>query len=307
MVGALAHDHLADHAVGDGLLGLPPDVGGRGLRANLEDALGFLDRVDQLVRFLVGVDHGLFQVDVLAVVHGVEGDLAVPVIGGGDDDGIHICLGQQLAVIEVAVDLVKLGAGALALFVDVADGDDVAGAVVLRGVFGELPGHVTAAAAVADHGDIDAIVGAEDPAGLAGLTGQRFVGGAEGKPTRAHGLQEIPAIGFGHETPPCWCEIHYRRMRRRRTIGVGPKPPARCAKAMPAGTRLICFHKLTVSPADFSREVPVGRRKRMPHLGIVTAPGETGCYDRGDDSQPAGCDAQAAHSGREEPDCRRQR
>src|ERR1017187_3317250 len=29
MVRTLAHDHLADHAVGDGLLGLPPDVGGR--------------------------------------------------------------------------------------------------------------------------------------------------------------------------------------------------------------------------------------------------------------------------------------
>ena len=42
VVGALAHDHLADHAVGDGLLGLPPLVGGGGLRAHLQDALGLL-------------------------------------------------------------------------------------------------------------------------------------------------------------------------------------------------------------------------------------------------------------------------
>src|SRR5204862_1009512 len=32
VIRALAHDHLADHAVGDRLAGLPPLIGGRGLR-----------------------------------------------------------------------------------------------------------------------------------------------------------------------------------------------------------------------------------------------------------------------------------
>src|SRR6202008_156243 len=35
MVGALAHDHLADHAVGDGFARLPPLVARSGLRSDL--------------------------------------------------------------------------------------------------------------------------------------------------------------------------------------------------------------------------------------------------------------------------------
>jgi hypothetical protein len=104
VIGALAHDHLAYHAVGNRLLGLPPDVGRSGLRAHLQDAFGLLDRVHQLMRFLVGVSHGLFEVDVLALVHGVHRDLGVPVVRGGDDHGVHVgFLGQQLAVVQIPV------------------------------------------------------------------------------------------------------------------------------------------------------------------------------------------------------------
>ena len=34
--------------------------------------------------------HRLFAVDVLAGVHGVDGDILVPVVGRGDDDGVDI-------------------------------------------------------------------------------------------------------------------------------------------------------------------------------------------------------------------------
>src|SRR5580704_8782094 len=86
MVGALAHDHLADHAVGNGLARLPPLVAGSGLRSDLENALGLFYRVDQLLDLLVGVAHGLLEVHILAVIHGVESDLGVPVVRGGDDN-----------------------------------------------------------------------------------------------------------------------------------------------------------------------------------------------------------------------------
>ena len=43
-------------------------------------ALGLLHRGHQLPGFFVGVDHGLFEIDVLARVHGVHGHLAVPVV-----------------------------------------------------------------------------------------------------------------------------------------------------------------------------------------------------------------------------------
>ena len=91
MVGSLAHDHLADHAVGDRLFRFPPLIGGRGLGANLENALGFLDGVDELPDFLVGMAHRLFDVHVFAVIHGFERD-AIGLIAANPDVTFDIYL-----------------------------------------------------------------------------------------------------------------------------------------------------------------------------------------------------------------------
>ena len=79
--------------------------------------------------FVVGVAHRLFEIDVLAVVHRIERDLGVPVVGCGDDDGVDVVAGEDFAVVEIALALVFFGCEALAFFVDIADGDDLAGVV----------------------------------------------------------------------------------------------------------------------------------------------------------------------------------
>ena len=90
MVRPLAHEHLADRAVGDVLLGLIPLVARSGLRSYLQHALGLAHGVDQLLALLDGVAHGLFEVHVFAAIHGFERDLGVPVVGGCDDDRVHV-------------------------------------------------------------------------------------------------------------------------------------------------------------------------------------------------------------------------
>ena len=196
VVGTLAHDHLADHAVGDGLLGLPPDVGGSGLRADLENSLGLFHGGYQLAGVFVGVDHGFFEIDVLALVHGVHGHLAVPVVGGGDDDRVHIALVEEFAVVQVALHVEFAGHHLLAFFVDIAGGDDLAGIVLLaEGV--ERVGVVAAAAAAADDADVDAVIGADHaaPAHLAaGFGSNRGRGGGEREAGSAHGFEKAPAI-----------------------------------------------------------------------------------------------------------------
>ncbi len=175
-------------------LRLPPLIAGGGLRANLQHALGFLDGVDQLPGFLVGVAHRLFKIDVLAVVHGVERDLGVPVVGRGDDDGVHVAALQHLAVIEIAFAVVFFGRRAFALFVDIADRDDLAGVVGVAVVM-ERFGVVAAAAAHADDAQVDAVVGADDAvAHFGAASSQGRTGHAEGNSCRTGGFQKISAI-----------------------------------------------------------------------------------------------------------------
>jgi len=158
VIRALAHDHLADHAVGDGLACLPPLVAGSGLRAHLEDALGLLHGTDQLLDLLIGMAHGILEIDILAMIHGIEGDFGVPMVGRGDDDCIHVRTVQDFPVIQVAVALETVRLRLLALFVDIADGHDLAGIVVLLTEMVELSGHIRASATNADHTDVNAVV-----------------------------------------------------------------------------------------------------------------------------------------------------
>src|ERR1039457_6273949 len=162
VIRALAHDHLPDHAVGDGLAGLPPLVAGSGLRTHLEDALGLFNRVDQLLDLLIGVAHGLLEIHVLAMIHGIEGDFGMPMVGGGDNHSVYVGAVDHLPVIQVAIALEPRRFRLLALFVNVADGHHRASIVVLLTVVMEDSTHVSASATHADYADIDAIVSAND-------------------------------------------------------------------------------------------------------------------------------------------------
>ena len=52
------------------------------------------------------MNHGLFAIDVFARLHRIDGGLLVPMVGGGDDNGIDILASQDLAVVACGEDVV---------------------------------------------------------------------------------------------------------------------------------------------------------------------------------------------------------
>ena len=44
----------------------------------------------------------LLAIDVFVRLHGLDGDLGVPVVGGGDDDGVHVGVVEDVAVLHGA-------------------------------------------------------------------------------------------------------------------------------------------------------------------------------------------------------------
>ena len=100
------------------------DDGAHALAAHLEDAAGALLGLDHLRALVQLLHHGLLAVDVLAGVHGVDGDLRVPVVGGADDHGVDVLARQHFAVIARGEEVIApdfLGAGQAAV-VDIGDG-----------------------------------------------------------------------------------------------------------------------------------------------------------------------------------------
>src|SRR5690606_27647297 len=112
-------------------------------------------------RLIHGMAHRLLEVHVLALVHGLERDLGVPVIRRRDDDCIDVAPLQDLAVVESTEALEGFFGSCDPLLVDVASGNDLA-AVVLGSNLRKPAGNIIAASASADYGDVDPIVGAND-------------------------------------------------------------------------------------------------------------------------------------------------
>jgi hypothetical protein len=69
------------------------------LGADGDHAFGAADGLDHPVALLDGVAHRFFDVDVLAGFDGVDHHLGVPVVGGGDEDGVDVLAFQQAAVV----------------------------------------------------------------------------------------------------------------------------------------------------------------------------------------------------------------
>ena len=112
------HVEFADGSGGKQFLGLGVDDGADALAADLKDAVGGAGGGDDLGTVGVEVDHGLFEVDVFAGVHGVDGGLLVPVVGSGDEDGVDVLAGEDLAVVAggeevVAPELFGVGEAAV--------------------------------------------------------------------------------------------------------------------------------------------------------------------------------------------------
>ena len=73
------------------------------MRAGLENAFGLAGLLHELDSFVNVMGERLLAVDVFASAHGGDGDIGVPVIGCGDDDGVDIFAGENLAEIVVRV------------------------------------------------------------------------------------------------------------------------------------------------------------------------------------------------------------
>ena len=90
----------------------------------------------------------------------------VPVVGRGDDDDVDVGTRAELAVVVIdgaLVDAGRLARALLALVPDVVDGNRLHVAGLLAAFHDAADVRVHAAAA-ADEADVDAIVGADDPA-----------------------------------------------------------------------------------------------------------------------------------------------
>ena len=119
--------HLADGARCDQLLDLVVEDRAGELAADLEDGLGFLLRGDDGRPFLDVADHRLLAVDRLARLHGVDRHPGMPVVGNADEHGVDVLASQDLAIVDIGLDLVAedlLGVGAPA-FVEVGGGDQL--------------------------------------------------------------------------------------------------------------------------------------------------------------------------------------
>ena len=97
------------------------------LAADLEDGLGLLLGGDDVRPFVDAADHRLLAVDGLAGLHGVDRHPGVPVVGNADQDRVDVLAGEDLAIVDIGLDLVAedfLGMGAPA-FVQVGGGDQL--------------------------------------------------------------------------------------------------------------------------------------------------------------------------------------
>jgi hypothetical protein len=92
---------LADAAVADQLSGQAEAavVLGALLAAGLQDAAGLPGYPHQLLALVDRQGQRLLQVHVLAASHRLDGDEGVPVVGGGDGDGLDVAVLQQAAVV----------------------------------------------------------------------------------------------------------------------------------------------------------------------------------------------------------------
>ena len=192
----------ADAVVADESARQAEDARGALLRAELEDTFVTADCFAQGPVFGEVEAHGFFEVDVFAGADGGQGREDVPVIGGGDEDGVEVLAGDQFAevmvggAIPILVVLIDPVAGLLEVGgEDIAEGNN-AGVLLAQ----EVAHDALALGAQADAADGDAAAGgdlagpAEGGRGREGGQG----GGGEGK---GGGLSEELAAGW-HKLGP---------------------------------------------------------------------------------------------------------
>src|SRR3954447_1708754 len=104
------------------------------------------------------MDHRLLAIHVLARLHGVNGGLLVPMVGGTDDHGVDVFAGQDLAVVASGENIVapEFFAARQAAVVAVRGGDQLDAGYLNSCLSVEL-----SLPAGADEGDLDVVVGGD--------------------------------------------------------------------------------------------------------------------------------------------------
>ena len=105
----------AEEVSGDEFEGAAEIGGGTALVAGLGDDLGVAGEFAELAGFGEGMGEGFFAVDVFACGDGGFADGCVPVVRGGDDDGVDVWGGEEL--------------------VEIGEGGGIGGGVAFAGVF----------------------------------------------------------------------------------------------------------------------------------------------------------------------------
>ena len=148
------------------------------LCADLDDAVGGADGIDDAVAFFNGVAERLFDIDVFAGADGVDEHSGVPMVRCGDDDGVDGFVVEELSVVFLTLGT---GGGDLEACLDVWR-VDVADRGDLEADFFELAGQEAAATAGTDEAEVGAAVCAEDA----------LVGGGGGEDGAAqHGVRQF--------------------------------------------------------------------------------------------------------------------
>ncbi len=129
------------------------------LGAALDDAVVFAGGFDDLATFPDVVGDGFFNIDVLPCLDRPDGGECVPVVAGGNDDGVDVFVLDKFAQISRALGVRKLLLGGRdAVFIRVAEVGDID---VLDSA--EPLDGARAASAEADEADADCLVGTGCP------------------------------------------------------------------------------------------------------------------------------------------------
>ena len=165
-IGPLTPNQRAEFTGFDPFGGLVPFGIHAALGADHVGLSGFLGGIVNLECFREIAGHRFLAKDVFTRFHGIDADLGVPIVDGGDDNGIYILAFKEFAVVAVGIGVLEGGvlARLVQIFlVEIAHGD-LGDVIVLSELFLQL-NVLHALFACAHIGDVNAIVCAQNPAG----------------------------------------------------------------------------------------------------------------------------------------------
>src|SRR5688572_4288674 len=150
---------FANSAASDGFVRLPIAILCGRIGTHLKNLAISANGIPNCYRLVDRMRERLFAINMLAALHRVDGNPAVPVVRGGDQHSLNILSFEQLAVIQIAFGLGDVLCTRQPALVHIADRYDL-------DVFRVAPlnevAYVTGAhSAAANHADADTIVGTQ--------------------------------------------------------------------------------------------------------------------------------------------------